>query len=336
MRIIAGGPKVPQKLTADLAEALAEVPAEARGAFLQAILREAQELLRFYDEHQDMVIPEESAFQVPGQLGHYTGLHLIAEGTMGKVYEAWDPRRDLKVAIKTIKPEFLVGQQRRQRFWKHFIHEARICRKLNHPNIVAMIDYIEDLRPYIVFEFVTGQTLADVLASGPLQDPQLLLSLVSQICDALVHAHRAGVVHRDFKPSNILLTEDNHVKLSDFGIGKLVGLRSLTNTGFLGTPLYTSPEQITGGKVDNRADLFALTLTLHMLVTGRHPFRGETVEQTLFSIANKAPGLSIPHPRLGIDPNRFRQFMAVNLAKDPAKRSPSALHFYESFFQICG
>ncbi len=327
-------PAVPHKLIADLAEALVDLPPRDRGPFIRRLLAETNELVAFYEAHDDFLVSEAEAFRAPSEIGPYRRVRLIGEGAMAQVYEAWDPTHERKVALKTIRPGLLIDRPSRKRFWKRFVREARICRRLNHPNIVALIDYFEDTQPYIVLELVEGPTLAERLKKEGVLDRAQALALVRQICDALAHAHRAGVVHRDLKPSNILFDPENRAKLTDFGIGKLTGIRSLTNTGFLGTPLYASPEQITGKGIDQTADLFALALVIHVVATSRHPYRGDSVEQTLYNLASKPPSLGQPHAALALDPGLFRRFMSRALARDPRARFPDAESFRVAFHRM--
>lgn len=325
---------VPHKLVTQLAEILVEMPQRDRASFLRDLIRETNELLSFYEDHADILISEQDLQTSPAAFGVYQKVRLLGEGSMGQVFEAWDTRNQRKVAVKTIKPGLLMDRRNRERFWKRFKREARICRRLNHPHIVALYDYVENQQPYIVLEYVAGTTLAHWLVEDVRRDRGVIMSIVSQICDALTHAHHAGVVHRDLKPSNILIDDNNGVKLTDFGIGKLMGIRSLTQSGFIGTPLYAAPEQVNGDAMGRGVDLFALALVIHVLVTGLHPFRGESLEQTLYNIANKEPLLSLPNPRYGLNPAGWKTFMTQALAKDPKHRYLGAGDFYSAFFEI--
>jgi predicted Ser/Thr protein kinase len=206
----------------------------------------------------------------PAQLGG--GLELLEEigrGGMGTVYRARDPRLDRTVAVKFLAGPLAAHEESRKRFER----EARALARLNHPAIVAVHDFGEEGdQAYIVMEHVAGKSLAELL---PLPEARAL-DVALQICDGLAYAHRNGIVHRDIKPSNVLLDADGRVKITDFGVARLVGADAVGWTitdpaGAVGTPHYMAPEVLTGAAADPRMDLYSLGVVLYEIVTGRRP-----------------------------------------------------------------
>lgn len=207
-------------------------------------------------------------------LGPYTLLNRIGMGGMASVYRAYQANMDRYVAIKVLPREFAEDPG----FVGRFQQEARIIAKLEHRHILPVYDYGEDAGiTYLVMRFVDGGTLKD-LVRGVGIDPQDALRLVAQVADALDQAHRQGVVHRDVKPSNVLLDRDGDAYLTDFGIARLAeSVSQFTGSGqLIGTPFYMSPEQCRGNPADPRSDIYSLGIMLYELVTGRLPFEAET------------------------------------------------------------
>jgi eukaryotic-like serine/threonine-protein kinase len=248
-----------------------------------------------------------------GALGPYNIIESIGRGGMGEVYRARDSRLRRDVAIKTSAESF---DQR-------FEREARAIAALNHPNICQIYDVGPD---YLVMELVEGPTLQEVLARGALSvDAALRIS--DQIADALAAAHEQSITHRDLKPSNIKVKEDGVVKVLDFGLAK-IGPSSATPTSdssptmsltftqagmILGTAAYMSPEQARGKPVDARADIWAFGVVLYEMVTGRRPFTGDDVAETLASVVKEAPDLSAV-------PLKVRRLVEACLQKNPKHR----------------
>ncbi|MCU0780107.1 MAG: protein kinase [Akkermansiaceae bacterium] len=201
---------------------------------------------------------------------------LLGRGGMGAVYEAFDTRLERRVAIKILPPETGTDPEAHARFRR----EAKAMAALDHPHIVHIHDYghTEDGSPYLVMEFVEGRDLHALRQSGALDLPGAL-GIVSQVCSALHYAHSRGIVHRDIKPANILVTREGVAKVADFGLARLAGTGehprhdpTLTLSGTtVGTPDYMAPEQFEGGKVDHRADIYALGVMLYDLLTGAPP-----------------------------------------------------------------
>ena len=218
----------------------------------------------------------------PEQIGPYRILERLGVGGMGEVFLAYDERLDRKVAIKRIRPEGGVPAERRERFRR----EARIAARLSHPSIVHIYDVIaEGDTDFIVMEYVEGDNLRRLLRSGPLEVDQAV-SIGLDVARGLDEAHRQGIVHRDLKTENILVTPSGFAKITDFGIAKRI-LRdgteeSLTQGGFVvGTYRAMSPEQARGEEVDHRSDLFSLGVLLYEMLTGGSPFEGENELATL-------------------------------------------------------
>ena len=253
------------------------------------------------------------------RLGRYEILDELGHGAMGTVYRARDPKLDRVVALKTITVVSLSPadeEEYRQRFFR----EAQAAGKLSHSGIVTIYDVGEEestQTPFIVMEFIEGQTLEE-LARGERLPTEVALGLVKQVAEALDSAHSQEIVHRDIKPANILVTPDGRAKITDFGVAKLP-MTQFTQPGqVLGTPAYMSPEQLTGGGVDGRSDLFSLGVILYWLLTGDKPFTGDTTTAVCFKIVYKDP---IPpsqlNPSLGPD---YDYVVERALAKDPGRR----------------
>jgi tetratricopeptide (TPR) repeat protein/TolB-like protein/predicted Ser/Thr protein kinase len=226
---------------------------------------------------------------VIGALAKYKILRKLGAGGMGEVYKAEDPILLRPVAIKVISRQQSAHSDAQERF----LREARSASALNHPNIVTIHEIGEtDEHAYIVMEFVDGKSLRELLLQGGLAAGQII-RVANQICDALEEAHSRGLIHRDVKPENILVTERGHVKVVDFGLAKSFrpglsaypGEKSLTETGaVMGTLSYMSPEQLRGEALDARTDIFSFGIVLHEMVSGRLPFDGENAFDVAASI----------------------------------------------------
>jgi hypothetical protein len=262
-------------------------------------------------------------------IGRYEILREIGRGAMGVVYEARDPALDRTVALKVIQPS-VDGEEARV-FEERFLAEARIAAALHHPGIVVVHDAGRDTRTgtlFIALELVRGQTLADLAEAGPV-DWRTALRLVAQVARALDHAHRQGVVHRDVKPANIVMLPTGEAKVMDFGIARLESARHrLTTTGqFIGTPLYTAPEQARTEDVDGRADVFSLASVAYTLVTGRAAFMAPTIPGIVHRVVYDEPQAPSHFVR-GL-PADVERVIARGLAKDPMRRYPTGEAFAE-------
>ncbi len=206
-------------------------------------------------------------------LGRYRLLQKIGSGGMATVYKAHDTVRNRIVAIKLLSPAMAQNAQFSQRFRR----EARVVMQLKHPNIMPVLDVGEqDGYAYIVMPYIRSGSLAERLQKGPLS-PQEGARLVAQIAGALDYAHRQGVIHRDVKPSNILIDEKGNALLADFGLAHIQDTTmSLTGSALIGTPTYISPEQVRGEQVDARSDQYSLGIVLYQLITMKVPFEGDT------------------------------------------------------------
>ncbi|MGA2354329.1 MAG: serine/threonine-protein kinase [Terriglobales bacterium] len=255
------------------------------------------------------------------RFGRYEILAELGRGAMGVVYKARDPKINRVVAVKTIS---LAGQPAEDEleYRERFIREAEAAGRLSHPGIVTIFDVGEEPEtrsPYIVMEFVGGQSLDNLLSQQDHKLPvESALQLTLELAEALDCAHGQGVVHRDLKPANILLTDDGHAKIADFGIAKL-NLANQTLVGrTLGTPAYMSPEQLNGDDVDGRSDLFSLGVILYTMLTGHRPFQGNSALTVSFKVVNRDP---IPATLLDTElPPGLDYIISRAIAKDPALR----------------
>jgi serine/threonine protein kinase len=217
-------------------------------------------------------------------ISHYRIVAEIGRGGMGVVYRAEDTKLTRQVALKFLPQHGLITDEQRARF----AQEAQTAATLNHPNICT-IHSIEEGEggEFIVMEFVEGQTLREKVLHGGLKLTDAL-DYGIQIAEALQEAHTKGIVHRDIKSENIMITPAKRAKVMDFGLAKLRGAMKLTRTSStIGTLAYMSPEQIQGEEVDARADLFSFGVVLYEMLTGRMPFRGEHEAAMVYSIVNE-------------------------------------------------
>jgi eukaryotic-like serine/threonine-protein kinase len=212
-------------------------------------------------------------------LGRYRLGEILGQGGMALVYRARDGELDRPVAIKLLADDLAPDEALRRRF----LREARLAARLAHPNVVQVYDLgAVDGRPYIVMEYVEGETLAEVLERRGRIPAREAAGLALQVCAGLQHAHEAGLVHRDVKPQNILVSADGTLKIADFGIARSAQGTRLTEIGdVLGTAAYLAPEQAAGEEVTAAADIYALGVVFYELLTGRRPYTVETLTQLL-------------------------------------------------------
>ncbi len=251
--------------------------------------------------------------------GRYRLVELLGRGGMGEVWRAHDTVIDRTVAIKTLLPHFAQDKTFEQRFRR----EARAAARLEDPHVVPIYDVGEvDGRLYVAMRLVNGQDLQTLLKEGPL-GPERAVRVIEQIASALQAAHKVGLVHRDVKPSNILVTNDDFAYLIDFGIARAAGETGITSTGAtIGTWSYMAPERFSSGNIEPSSDIYSLTCMLYQCLTGQLPFPGTTLEQVAMAHMTTPP----PKPsvkRHGI-PTAMDDVIAAGLAKNPEQRYRTA------------
>jgi eukaryotic-like serine/threonine-protein kinase len=265
--------------------------------------------------------------------GRYQLGSLLGAGGMARVYVASDRVLERQVAVKVLSP----SDAQDPLFVERFRREARAAARLSHPNIVAVFDSGCDADlPYLVMEYVPGQSLAQLLARQGRLAPRRAVELAIQVCGALAAAHAQGLVHRDIKPANVLVGPDGQVQVTDFGIVKAAAAATLTGTGtVLGTAAYLSPEQAQGGPVDARSDLYGLGCVLYELLCGSPPF-GSGADRSPVAIATRHVS-ELPEPPSARNPLVAPALEAVvltALAKDPAQRYQSAVELQHALERV--
>ncbi|WP_156746042.1 serine/threonine-protein kinase, partial [Mycobacterium sp. 1423905.2] len=220
--------------------------------------------------------------------GRYRLIELLGRGGMGEVWRAYDTETQRVVAVKVLPANLANDPIFEQRFRR----EALAAAGLNEPHVVPIHNFGEiDGRLYVDMRLVHGRDLGAIIADGPL-DPERTVKIIEQVASALRAAHRIGLVHRDVKPSNILVTEDDFAYLIDFGIARAAGSSRMTGTGnVIGTWAYMAPERLTTGQTDPRGDTYALGCVFYECLTGNQPFPGDSLEQQI------GGHLSLPPPR---------------------------------------
>ena len=254
--------------------------------------------------------------------GRYEILRELGHGAMGTVYLGRDPKINRKVAIKTLDYA-QVGGDELDEVKERFFREAEAAGKLSHPNIVSIYDVGEEHdMAYIAMELLSGEDLTQYCHPNRLLSVWQVLSHISDVTAALDYAHRQGVVHRDIKPGNIMLLEDGRIKVTDFGIARVIDASQTATGVILGTPSYMSPEQVAGKTVDGRSDLFSLGVVLYQLLAGTKPFKGDNINAILYAITNNTyTPLSEKVPDL---PPCVERIIQKLLAKGVTKRFQSA------------
>ena len=256
-----------------------------------------------------------------GTLGHYEILKVLGQGGFGVVFKAFDEKLHRHVAIKVMNPQMAATSPPRKRF----LREARSAAAIRHDNIVAVHSVEEQPLPYLVMEFIDGQTLQQKLdGNGPL-DVTEVLYLGQQIASGLAAAHALSLIHRDIKPGNILIEGDveQKIKITDFGLARASDDASLTRSGMIsGTPMYMAPEQAMGQPLDHRTDLFSVGSVLYQMACGRPPFRAPNTVAVLRRVAEDTPrALQEIVPEL---PDWLVVIINKLLAKKPEDRFQSA------------
>lgn len=263
----------------------------------------------------------------PSSIGRYTVVELVGRGAMGDVYAAVDNEMGRPVAIKLMRTPPEVRADARERF----LREARLTGQVNHPNVVMVFDLGEDQgRPFIVMELLDAVPLA---AHRQLPEAQSLddrLDLMLQICDGLQAAHDRGVVHRDVKPSNVLVQPGGTVKLLDFGIASAAGSDIAAGGGVAFAPEYASPEQVKGEPADRRSDVFSAAAVCYFILTGRPPFGRSDLRQTIDAVLNAQPAALTPAEA----PEALGRTLMKALDKNPDQRHQGVAHLRAEIEQV--
>lgn len=253
--------------------------------------------------------------------GRYRIESRIATGGMSTVYRGLDLRLDRPVALKVMDARYSGDHQ----FLTRFQREARAIARLKHPGLVAIYDQGNDAtHPFLVMELVDGGTLRELLRERGPMPPHAVAAVLHPVLGGLGVAHRSGLVHRDIKPENVLISDDGEVKLVDFGLVRAIAEAGITSTSvILGTAGYLSPEQVEGGSIGPRSDVYSAGVMAFELLTGTTPFRGDNV----LSVAHRRLDHDVPPPSSTIDgvPQQFDDFVAHATARRPEDRFPDAV-----------
>src|SRR5579871_6886121 len=250
------------------------------------------------------------------QVGRYQVIKAVGRGGMASVYKAFDPGIERTIALKFLHAALCADEQYRSRF----IREARAAGGLSHSNIATVHDVGEiEGRPYIAMEFLEGEPFNDLMTEGKTFPVREVITFGIQLARALDYAHSKGIVHRDIKPANIIRIQgSNHIKVTDFGIAHMASSSVTQHTRLgdvIGTPVYMSPEQTQGKKLDGRSDLFSAGVVLYQMLTGRRPFEGENLVALMTKISTDNPP-SISLTRNDV-PASLRRVVERCLAKQP-------------------
>ena len=258
-----------------------------------------------------------AAFSPGTTFAGYRVESLLGRGGMGVVYRAWDVSLERPVALKLIAPELAEDE----RFRTRFLRESRLAASLDHPGVVPIHEAGEhDGQLYLAMRYVEGGDLRTLLEREGTLSPERALGVLGDVAEALDAAHRRGLVHRDVKPANVLLDEDGHAYLTDFGITKRVSAASTDTGRMVGTLDYLAPEQIRGDPVDGRTDLYALACVLYQCLSGEPPFRRGTEAETMWAHMQDEPPSLRDYPQL--DP-----VLRKALAKEKDERHASCDEF---------
>lgn len=263
--------------------------------------------------------------------GRYQVVEEMGKGAMGVVYKAHDPEIHRIIALKVLREDRVVNDA----FVQRFLKEAMAIGRLSHPNIVTVYDVGKDHGTvFIAEEFIEGKPFDKILKQGRLEVGEIIQFGV-QIADALHYAHNKGIIHRDIKPSNIIVTLEGQVKITDFGIAHIENLNApeLTQAGeILGTPYYISPEQLIGGNIDGRSDIFSLGVMLYEMATGKKPFTGKSLPSVFREITEKIP--ESPKSLEGKIADPLAEVILKALEKNPENRFSTGKELSEALKSI--
>ncbi len=273
---------------------------------------------------------------LPEKIGKYEITGLAGEGNMGIVYIAHDPFEDREVAVKVCRIPDDTSSELRKFTRKIFYNEAHSAGVLKHPNILQIFDAGEDEgQPYIVMEYVEGgETLKSYTTSANLLPIKSVVEIFYQCAKALDYAHRKGVIHRDIKPTNIMLTRNGEVKIADFGIAHNAAGESTQVMGLMGSPRYMSPEQVQEEEVTNKTDLYSLGIVAYELLSGKPPFLAKTIPQLVRKIVDEpAPSPRELRPEL---PARLEDILDRVMQKKPERRHGSGQELAADLASVFG
>jgi serine/threonine-protein kinase len=271
---------------------------------------------------------------VPSNIGRYVIEELVGIGGMGQIYKAQDPDLRRTVAIKLISTKLMSGADRAD-YIKRFRREAEAAARCAHPNIVAVYDFaLHEGQPFLAMEFVSGQSLRQVLDAAPVMAVPDAIGIMLQVLGALSSAHKQGVIHQDIKPGNIMLAPDKQVKVGDFGISRIMNVETTTIFSTIGTPSYMSPEQCRGDDVDGRSDLFSAGATLFEMVSGERAFQGRNVTEVSHRIQNDS--LPLLPAQVRVAAPRLQLVLERAMGKHPEDRFDTGADMAEALRQVLG
>ena len=292
-----------------------------------------------------MPLPARPATSAPSsnRVSRFYLVREIGSGAAGTVYVARDPVVDRNIAIKVSRVR--TNPAEKKQFDQQLINEARAACRLSHPNIITVFEAgTENGNSYIAMEYLQGAVLGRRMDGGESFSADEVVAIATKLADALAHAHKNGVIHRDINPSNIFLSDDKQPKIFDFGIARAPNRLSddeddeepytLFQNNLLGTPNYMSPEQAQGKPVDHLTDLYSLGAVMYEMLTQRKPFHSETTEGLLEAIAYKAP--TAPHEINSAIPVGLSQIVLKAMSKRPEKRYQSAEEFLSDLNRYLG
>jgi tRNA A-37 threonylcarbamoyl transferase component Bud32 len=265
------------------------------------------------------------------KLGRYEILGVLGKGGMGIVCKARDPVIDRIVALKVLRKRDEMDGKLFEQFRLRFLQEARAAGQLNHPNIIAVYDAGTDPKTglsYMAMEYVRGKNIEQYLAQSQVFPPEQVVRIGSAVADGLHYAHEKGIVHRDIKAANIILSQEGRPKIADFGIAKMPDSHLTQDGQFLGSPAFVAPEQIRGGTVDARSDIFSLGIVMYQMLTGEKPFTGEKFPTIVYQIMNANP--THPNELNPALPRALCDVIMKALEKLPANRYQTARELIEA------